>query len=126
MSVHNELPGEPAISGASLGAVLRTTLRHHGVQATAALWVVGYLVVLWLADGSLPFDRPAVAKLPFALQLAAPSITLIEIFLLMGLVFLLTRRRAVPDLASRAPQRPTALRETLLLIGYAALGQMGG
>ena len=94
MSVHNELPAEPVISGASFGAVLLATLRHHGVQATAALWVVGYLVVLWLADGSLPFDRPAVAKLPFALQLAAPSITLIEIFLLMGLVFLLTRRRA--------------------------------
>jgi hypothetical protein len=126
MSVHNELPAEPVISGASFGAVLRATLRHHGVQATAALWVVGYLVVLWLADGSLPFDRPAVAKLPFALQLAAPSITLIEIFLLMGLVFLLTRRRAVPDVTSRAPQRPTALRETLLLIGYAALGQLGG
>jgi len=106
----------------ALGAICR----HHGVQAAAALWVLGYLTVLWLADGSLPFDRPAVAKLPFALQLAAPSITLIEIFLLIGLVLLLTRRRAIPDLASRAPQRPTALRETLLLVGYAALGQLGG
>ena len=126
MSVHNELPEKPVMAEASIGAVLRTTLRHRGVQATAALWVVGYLVVLWLADGSLPFDRPAVAKLPFALQLAAPSITLIEIFLLMGLVFLITRRRTVPDLASRSPQRSIALRETLLLIGYAALGQLGG
>lgn len=88
--------------------------------------MIGYLVVLWLADGSLPFDRPAVAKLPFTLQVAAPSITLIEIFVLMGMVYLLTRRRDVPDVAGRAPHRHTALPETLLLIGYASLGQVGG
>ena len=105
---------------------LRAIVRHRGVQATIALWVIGYLVVFWMARGSLPFDRPAVATLPFALQLAAPSITLIEILLLMGMVFLLTRRRVIPDIASRAPHRETALRETLLLIGYAAIGQLGG
>jgi hypothetical protein len=126
MRVQNESQGNSVIAEATAGAVLRAISRHRGVQATAALWLVGYLVVLWLADGSLPFDRPAVAKLSFALQLAAPSITLIEIFLLMGLVFLLTRWRAVPDMTSRAPQRRIALQETLLLIGYAALGQMGG
>lgn len=90
------------------------------------LWIVGYLVVLWLAAGTLPFDRPAVAKLPFATQVAAPSITLIEILVLMALVFLLTRRRVVPDIAARAPHRQIALRETFLMIGYAALGQVGG
>jgi hypothetical protein len=105
---------------------LRAIVRHRGVQATIALWVIGYLVVFWMARASLPFDRPAVATLPFALQLAAPSITLIEILLLMGMVFLLTRRRVIPDIASRAPHRQAALRETLLLIGYAAMGQLGG
>src|ERR1700735_284048 len=58
-----------------LSAVLRAVVGHRGVQATVALWVIGYLLVLWLAG--------------------------------------------------RAPQH-TALRETLLLIGYAALGQVGG
>jgi hypothetical protein len=82
--------------------------------------------VLWLADGSLPFDRPAVAKLPFALQMAAPSITLIEIFVLMALVLLLTRRRFIPDMAARAPEHGVALRETILVLTYAALGQVGG
>jgi hypothetical protein len=110
----------------SMSVDLRAIVRHRGVQATIALWVIGYLVVFWMARGSLPFDRPAVATLPFALQLAAPSITLIEILLLMGMVFLLTRRRVIPDIASRAPHRETALRETLLLIGYAAIGQLGG
>jgi hypothetical protein len=106
--------------------VFRAVVSHRGVQAAATLWVIAYLVALWLAGGSLPFDRPAVAKLPFALQMAAPTITLIEIFVLIGLVLLLTRRRVVPDLASRAPPRRTAVRETVLLIGYAALGQLGG
>jgi hypothetical protein len=99
---------------------------HRGVQIAAGLWLCGYALVLWLANGSLPFDRPAVATLPFALQVAAPSITLIEIFVLMGLVFLLTRRRLVPDMAARAPERRIALRETTLILIYAAIGQIGG
>jgi toxin HigB-1 len=40
--------------------------------------VFGYLLVLGLADGSLPFDRPADAKLPFVLQVAAPSMVTVN------------------------------------------------
>ena len=58
---------------------LRAVLAHRGVQVAAALWVIAYVLVLWLADGVLPFDRPAVAKFPFVTQLAAPSLTMIEI-----------------------------------------------
>ena len=125
MNADGESAPQPAAAVAS-GAVFRVILRHRGVQVAFTLWVVGYLLVFWIAGGSLPFDRPAVATLPFALQLAAPSITLIEILVLMGLVFLITRQRVVPDLSSRAPHREAALRETVLLIGYAALGQVGG
>ena len=82
--------------------------------------------MLSLARGSLPFDRPAIAQLPFALQMAAPTLTLLEIFVLMGLTFLLTRGRVIPDMAARAPERRVALRETLLVLGYAALAQAGG
>jgi hypothetical protein len=105
---------------------LKAILGHRGVQATAALWVVVYFVVIWLAQGTLPFDRPAVAQLPFALQMAAPSITLLEIFVLMWLVFLLTRGRVTPDMAARAPERRVALRETVLVLAYAGVGQIGG
>jgi hypothetical protein len=118
-------PSEPVPKG-SLRAVLRAIAKHRGVHVAAALWVVGYLVVLWLARGSLPFDRPAVAKIPFALQLAAPSISLIEIFVLMALAFLVTRKRDIPDMAARAPARRVALRETLVVLVYAALGEVGG
>lgn len=44
----------------------------------------------------------------------------------MGVVHLLTRRRTPPDLAARTPDRTTALRETLLLLGYGVLGLAGG
>jgi hypothetical protein len=70
--------------------------------------------------------RPAVARFPFAVQMAAPTIGLIEIAVLMGLVFWLTRRRVIPDLAARAPERREALRETILVLVYAAVGQVGG
>jgi hypothetical protein len=115
-----------AATPAPLSSVLRAVVNHRGVRIAVASWVVGYLVVLWLAHGSLPFDRPAVAHLPFAAQMAQPIIGMIEIFALMVVAFLLTRKRVIPDLAARAPERDIALRETVLLLAYAALGQVGG
>jgi hypothetical protein len=105
---------------------LRAIVTHRGVQAAVILWLGAYLAVLWIAHGTLPFDRPAIARLPFSLQLAAPSFTLIEIFVLMGLVFFLTRKRSIPDMAGRAPERRIALRETVLVLAYAAAAQAGG
>ena len=40
--------------------------------------------------------------------LAAPTVGLIEIFVLMVLAFLLTRKRGIPDMAARAPDRRVA------------------
>jgi hypothetical protein len=111
---------------AARSSALRAIGTHRGVQSALVLWLVAYVVLLWLADGSLPFDRPAVARLPFALQIAAPTITLVEIFGLMGLVLLLTRRRFIPDMAARAPERRIAMREMASVLTYAALGQVGG
>ena len=115
------------LSALSMGPLLRSIVTHRGVQTAACLWVVAYVLVLWLAHGALPFDRPAVAGLPFALQMAAPSITLLEVFALMVLVFLLTRRREIPDMAARAPARaalPGAKRS--VFSSMPALGQAGG
>ncbi len=120
------MSGAVAVTRDSLLGVLRAVVRHRGVQTAVALWIVAYLVVLWLAHGALPFDRPAVAHLPFASQVAAPTIGMIEILALMVLTFLLTRKRVIPYMAARAPERRVALRETLLVLAYAALGQVGG
>jgi hypothetical protein len=103
-----------------------SVFRHRGVQIAVVLWIVGNVAVVWLAHGSLPFDRPALARVPFAVQLAAPTIGMIEIFVLMAVVFLVTRKRAIPNMAARAPDRRVARRETILVLAYAALGQIGG
>jgi hypothetical protein len=124
--MNKQCPPTQALSGSSLRSIIHAILSHWGVQLAAGLWVVGYLITIGLAGGRLPFDRPAIAQLPFALQLAAPSITLVEVFALMGLVFLVTKRRVIPNMAARAPQRSVAMRETILLLCYAALGQLGG
>ena len=109
-----------------LGAAARRVVGHRGVQLTAILWVLASAAVLWLADGSLPFDRPAVAALPFSLQVAMPTLGMIEIFILMIVTFLLTSARAVPDMTARAPERRVALGETIGVLAYAFLGQIGG
>ncbi len=111
---------------ASLRTALGTVVRHRGVQLAAALWIGSTMAVIWLAHGSLPFNRPAVAKLPFAAQVLGPTIALVEVFLLMVVAFAVTRSRHIPDMAARAPDRRVAMRETVLLILYAALGQVGG
>jgi hypothetical protein len=99
---------------------------HPILPIFAGAWLVLTALVVLLAQGRLPFDRPALAGLSFAAQVAAPTLGLVEVFLLMGLVWLLTRRRAIPDMAARAPERAQALRETVGLLAYAMLAQAGG
>jgi len=89
-------------------------------------WLVLNLAVLRLANGYLPFDRPADAATPFALQVTGPSFALVEQLALMGLVWWMTRRRTEFDMAARAPETSRAWRETLGLLAYAMLGQVGG
>jgi hypothetical protein len=104
----------------------RNTVLHPAAQIATVLWIAATLAVLLLAGGVLPFDRPALAGMPVVQQIIFPSLGLVEIFVLMAVVYALTARRAIPDLAARAPARALAARETALLLGYAALGQVGG
>jgi hypothetical protein len=109
-----------------LRQLVRNTVLHPAVQIAAVLWVIANIAVLWLAQGNLPFDRPALAGMSFAQQVALPSLGLLEIFALMGVVYALTARRVIPDLSARAPEHRQAGRETASLLCYAALGQVGG
>jgi hypothetical protein len=101
-------------------------LSQRSVLVTAGLWAIAVLVVLGVAHGSLPFMRPVLGGLSFAAQLLVPTVVLLEVLLLMSVVYWLTRRRAIPDLAARAPDRATARREVSLVVVYAVLGQLGG
>jgi hypothetical protein len=91
-----------------------------------AAWLVLNATALLLSGGVLPFERPALAALPFAAQMGFPTLGLIEVTLLMGLVRWLTHRRVVPDVAARAPAKALAARETALVLAWAAAGQAGG
>jgi hypothetical protein len=105
---------------------VRNILLHPATLSAVALWCLGNYVALKLADGFLPFDQPRLAGMPFWERMAAPSVGMIEILALMGVVYVLTRSRAVPDMAARAPAKNVAAREVAALLIYAMLGQAGG
>jgi len=113
-----------------MSAIGNSARRPASFLMVAAIAVVGWLAlngaILQLARGFLPFDRPNLAGSPFWLQVAMPSIAMIEQFSLMGLVALLTRRRPLADIADRAPPAASAGRETLGMLAYAFLAQAGG
>ena len=91
-----------------LAAIIRSAVLQPAVQVAAALWIVANVAVVLLAGGVLPFDRPALADMPFVQQVALPSFGLIEVFALMAVVYVLTGRRVIPDLAARGPERAQA------------------
>jgi hypothetical protein len=91
-----------------LAALIRNAVLHPAVQAAAGVWIAANVAVILLAGGFLPFDRPTLAHMPFIQQVALPTFGLVEIFVLMSIVYLLTGRRVIPDLAARAPERPRA------------------
>jgi len=104
----------------------RSRFDLYAIAAGVVGWALLNLAVLGLAKGVLPFDRPTMAGMPFALQVAMPTLGLIEQLALMGLVWWLTRRRTAFDMAARAPETAQTWRETLALLAYAMLGQIGG
>jgi hypothetical protein len=105
----------------------RRPLRSRGLWrrslwVAAALWVAANCWVALTGGDALPFDWPARADRSVAEHLLDVNLGLVQVLLLMGVVYLITRRRTPPDVATRAPDRTLALRETLLLLGYGVLG----
>jgi hypothetical protein len=116
-----EMPATVELLGRS-----RSRFELFVIAAGAVGWLLLNLAVLGLANGVLPFDRPLAAGMPFALQMAMPTLGLIEQLALMVLVWWLTRRRVPVDMAARAPEAAGAWRETLGVLAYAMVGQIGG
>jgi hypothetical protein len=84
---------------------------------------VAIIVWLLLCGVGLLFSRYA----PFFGGLVVGSSKyLVLVVLMFGLVALLTRKRHVIDLAQRAPEPPTARRETLAMWAYAAAVMVAG
>ena len=100
--------------------------RRADIAVIAACWLCLNATVLLLSAGHLPFRASSLARPPTAEILIRPNLMLLEVVGLMAVVWLMTRRRTVPDLAGRAPDRRRAARETLALLGYGVLAQLGG
>jgi hypothetical protein len=122
----NLTPPEAAMEQSVGVRIARATVLHPAGIMAIVVWAIANAAVVILARGSLPFDRPAVASRPFAVQVALPTLGFLEIFALMGVVYVMTRKRIPPDMAARAPAKATAARETFGLLVYAMLAQAGG
>lgn len=96
----------------SFGAALRRVIVHPATLILGLVWIAANLALYWLTGGFLPFDMPALQRLPIAQRLALPTLGLLEVFLLMAVVWWLTRKRAIPDMSERAPDRTVAARQT--------------
>ncbi|HEX7341210.1 MAG TPA: hypothetical protein VF269_02935 [Rhodanobacteraceae bacterium] len=105
-------------------------LRQRSLWIAVVLWVMGSLVVFPLSDGHLPFDWPQLAHASMPLKVLMPQGTVIAFIVLIGIVYWLTRRRAIPDMSARSPSASTAKRELLVLWIYIgivmAVGQIVG
>jgi hypothetical protein len=110
----------------ALRRLVRNTVLHPAVQVAGLFWLAATMAGLFLAQGVAPFDRPALAGMSFAGQIVFPSLGLLEVLALMAVVYALTSRRVIPDLVGRAPERRQSIHETASLLGYAAIGQVGG
>ena len=120
----SEIPPTPRPRGAAVQDAVRRIARRRSVRWTVLGWFVALAIVLGTAGDALPFDwpgrdegAPSVAR-----TLVDVHIAFFEVCVLTCVVYLLTRRRARPDLARLAPERHIALRETVLLLVYGAAG----
>ena len=97
-------------------------LRKRSVQLAVLGWLSANCVVLAVAGDALPFNWPtAAARTPVG-HLVDANLVLVEVLILAALTYWITRKRTLPNLADRAPERSVAARETLLLLLYGAGG----
>jgi len=104
----------------SLVSGLGFLIRQRSFQIALALWLLISVAAELLCHGTMPLPIGPHPDKPAAMVISS-SIALLFLVLEIGLVSLITRRRALPDLAARAPERGIALRETIALWLYGAL-----
>ncbi len=96
------------------------------IWITALGWVAISGIAFALAGDTPPFDRPVLAGVSTLTQIVNGWLNLLGASILIAITYAMTRRRAVPDMAARAPERDQAIREVRLIIGYVLLAQAVG
>ena len=107
-----------------------TVFAERSVWMALLLWIICVAAIIPLSRGALPFQRPILKGMPLRAQALLQFLSPVPPLLLMGVTYLLTRKRTVPDMAARAPEAGMAAREIAALWGYGAcvlaLGQILG
>jgi hypothetical protein len=109
----------------SFGSNLGYLVRQRSFQVSLVLWVAISIAAVALCHGTMPLPIGPHPGKPVAMVISS-SIALVFLVLEAGLVALITQRRAMPDLAVRAPERSVALRETVWLWIYGAIVLLAG
>jgi len=106
----------------AMGSGLRYVFRQRSLYVAVLLWIL-----LCAAAYMLGPSMPRLEGAPNMRGESTSSPTyLVLVILAIGLASLLTRHRAFPDLAERAPDRATALREIVGLWVYVAVVLVAG
>lgn len=108
------------------GSWFTRLLRERSVQLALIFWIAASLAIFPLSGAKFPLNRPALANLPVAAQVIVPFVGLLFVFMQMTAAYFLTRRRTIPDQASRAPDASLAGREVLFLWTYGVLVLLAG
>jgi hypothetical protein len=96
------------------------------VWITALGWLALSGIALLLAGDTPPFDRPVLAGVSTLTQVINGWLNLFGAGILILIAYLMTRRRAIPDVAARAPERRQAVREAGQIVGYVVVAQIVG
>lgn len=78
-----------------------------------------------LAGGSVPFDRPWLASTPYRVRIGLLIANPVFASTIFPVVYALTHQRDV-DIAMRAPERTSAIAETVGVLIYGALVVVAG
>lgn len=79
-----------------------------------------------LSGRTLPFDWPSMVDMSTGFQLLSANVQILWVLFLIGVALFVTRRRAVIDLATRAPASAVNRAELLFMVGYAVVAQVVG
>ena len=108
------IPGEAAVTA-------KPWWRERSLYIAIIAWIACLCAIYPLSLGMLPFNRPNIAALTFPQQMAYQVFQPLVFFFFLVVIYWMTRRRALPDMAGRAPARAVAARETLLMWLYAGV-----
>jgi hypothetical protein len=96
---------------------LAQILRDRIVQIGIAAWILLSALILLLAHGTVPFDQPALAGVPYSLRVWGEILGPVYALILIAVIFALTHGRTV-DIAVQVPEKSVARRETIAVLVY--------